>query len=366
MSKFCSTANIEVAAAKTTAVEVVEIVEVETYYRYHRVSSVQQSELEKYVTVHSDIAFKPETEIEILNNVFVCGEKINEKTICSILVNKSSPQRLELLLKYKKLYGEDLRVIFEKTLKGNFKKLAVALVTPPSQFLASELHYAIEGFGTDEKTLIEIICSADNHQIELIKRAYEKLYCKSLVEDVEGDTSGKFRKLLVALLQGQRSESEEVCVEDVKKDVSDLIASGICPAKSAHCDEKIIFDILVNRSYTHLCAVLALFKEIAQCSVQTVIRKKFSGDFEDGLVAILDVIESKACFFAERIKHAIDEWNSKARHLIRIIVSTCEVDLEKIKTEYYSIYNKSLEEEISCQESGSYSETLLCLIRGNQ
>lgn len=45
---------------------------------------------------------------------------------------------------------------------------------PPAEFLAREIHNAISGIGTNEKTLVEILCTSTNLQINDIKAAYEK------------------------------------------------------------------------------------------------------------------------------------------------------------------------------------------------
>ncbi|VDN00120.1 unnamed protein product [Onchocerca ochengi] len=80
----------------------------------------------------------------------------------------------------------------------------------PSDYDARQLHHAISGIGTKEKILIEIICSRTNDEIHRIKEKYRENYGNSLEDDVEGDTSGHFKRLLIALLQGNRNESMNI------------------------------------------------------------------------------------------------------------------------------------------------------------
>lgn len=47
-------------------------------------------------------------------------------------------------------------------------------MTPINEFLAKEVHHAISGIGTNEETLVEILCTASNSEIHCIKTAYEK------------------------------------------------------------------------------------------------------------------------------------------------------------------------------------------------
>jgi len=59
-------------------------------------------------------------------------------------------------------------------LSGKFEQLIVALMTPTYDFLAAEIRNAVVGIGTNEETIIEIICTASNAEINNIKAAYHK------------------------------------------------------------------------------------------------------------------------------------------------------------------------------------------------
>lgn len=75
---------------------------------------------------------------------------------------------------------QDLIADLKSELSGKFEDLILALMKPLPEFLASEVHYAIDGLGTHEKTLVEILCTASNAEINAIKNAYQRRKSLSL------------------------------------------------------------------------------------------------------------------------------------------------------------------------------------------
>ncbi len=53
------------------------------------------------------------------------------------------------------------------------------------------------------------------------------MYKKKLEDDIIGDTSGDYRKLLVSLMTANRPETQEVDMGKVQSDVDELIKAGI-------------------------------------------------------------------------------------------------------------------------------------------
>jgi hypothetical protein len=70
----------------------------------------------------------------------------------------------------------------------------------PEEFASYEIHKAIDGLGTDEKALIDVICSKSNAEMAEIKEAYKRMYGKDMESSVKSDVSGYFKRLLVSLM----------------------------------------------------------------------------------------------------------------------------------------------------------------------
>jgi len=108
-------------------------------------------------------------------------------------------------------------------LGGNLEKLLVALCLPPADFMAHEVHDAVCGMGTNESTLVQILCSGTNQEIREMNASYLRrkscfilvnvlmkvlnciifflVYGHPMEKDIKGDTSGTLKMLLVSLAQ---------------------------------------------------------------------------------------------------------------------------------------------------------------------
>lgn len=55
--------------------------------------------------------------------------------------------------------------------------------------------------------IFKILVTRSNKQLRAVKDAYRALFYRELAQEVESETSGTFRKLLLDLLEGDRDES---------------------------------------------------------------------------------------------------------------------------------------------------------------
>ncbi|XP_070517229.1 annexin B11 isoform X2 [Cardiocondyla obscurior] len=288
------------------------------------------------------------------------GFGTDEKAIIHVLANRSNLQRQEIASQFKTLYGKDLIKDLKSELSGNFEKLVLALMMPLPQYYAKELHDAMSGLGTDETVLIEVLCTLSNHEISIIKQAYEAMYGRTLDDDLISDTSGNFKRLMVSLCCANRDESFNVDNAAAMEDARQLLQAGELRFGT---DESTFNAILVQRSMAQLRQIFQEYHNITGHDIESAIENEFSGDIRKGLLAIVKCVKNRASFFAEQLYKSMKGLGTDDSRLIRLVVTRCEVDMGEIKNVFVHQYGESLEYFISGDCSGHYKKCLLALVQ---
>ncbi|XP_041977140.1 annexin B9-like isoform X2 [Aricia agestis] len=302
--------------------------------------------------------FDPRKDAEILRKAMK-GFGTDEKAIIQVLTRRSNEQRLRIAFEFKTLYGKDLVSDLKSETSGKFEDLLVALMTPLPQFYAKELHDAISGIGTDEDVLIEVMCTMSNHEIHVIKQAYTAIYGTLLEDDLRGDTSGNFKRLMTSLCMGNRSEDFHIDQNKAREDARSLLQAGELRLGT---DESVFNAVLCSRSFPQLAAVFQEYTFLTGHDIDDAIKAEFSGDLEKALRAIVKVVRNKPLFFAERLHKSMKGLGTNDRQLIRVMVTRCELDLGDIADTFQAKYGETLQSWIEGDCSGHYKKCLLGLL----
>ncbi|XP_035274770.1 annexin A5-like [Anguilla anguilla] len=310
-------------------------------------------------TVKASGNFNANGDAEVLFKAMK-GLGTDEAAILQLVTARSNAQRQQIKAAYKTLHGKDLVNDLKSELGGKFETLIVGLMTPPIEYDATQLRNAIKGAGTDEKVLIEILATRSAQQIKDIIKAYKEEYDHDLEEDVTGDTSGHFKRMMVVLLQASRQQG--VDESKVNSDAEALFAAG---EKKFGTDEETFITILGNRSAAHLRRVFAEYMKLSGFEIEETIKRETSGSLEDMLLAVVKSARSIPAYFAESLYNSMKGSGTDDNTLIRIMVSRSEVDMLEIRAQYRKLFAKSLHTSIQQDTSGDYRKALLILCGGD-
>ena len=167
------------------------------------------------------------------------GLGTDEDALIDILCNRSKDQLKRINEQYKANYQVSLLELVQDECGGDLRTFLVSVLSDPTQNDAQWLFKAMDGIGTTEKILSEIIVNRTNNELTRIKAAYRRKYDQSLIDAVNSETSGSYRDFLVACLQCKRSTSEGQV---------DLAAEQVNALHKAGKDKSVFISVLSTSS----------------------------------------------------------------------------------------------------------------------
>ena len=297
----------------------------------------------------------PQQDADDLKKAFQ-GMGCDKKAIIQIIANRTNSQRQAIKECYKSSYGRDLITDLKKELSGNLEDAVIALFYTPVEYDCEQLHKAMKGIGTDEGTLIEIIASRPNWLLKQIKEEYKKKYNKDLEATIKKETSGDLQRLLISLLQCNRSENNNVNKEDCEAKAKELYDAG--EAKWG-TDSEVFNKIFTLCSPMELVGISKAYHKLTGHTILQAIEKEFSGHVKELYHSIVYAIISPSEYFATRVNKAIKGWGTNDNLLIRILVTRDEIDMPQIKQYYKQLYGKDMLDAIKGDCSGAYRDLLI-------
>ena len=302
--------------------------------------------MEEQIQVDQGTTENPISEVENLKNYIQNSDKTK---IVEFICKLNKEQRLKLKETYVASYGTELIKDLEKVLSGNVEKLVCGLIKSFIDFDAEQIYLSMKGLGTDEDTLSEMIATKPSRHLNKIKQRYPELYNETLENDIKGDTSDYYRNILIAMIQGGRSDNPYPNSQKMKDIVNKLNDDN------ENIKESFV-SYLVNCSYGEICTICREYEKIHNKNILEGIKNKFGKDEYNFFNVLLNYISDPGKFFAEKI-HGF-----KDKDLIRIIVSNEEI-LNDIKDAYKELYNTELIDDIKNNTDGDLQIGLSILIQ---
>ena len=266
----------------------------------------------------------------------------DENYFIDLTLNKTNSERIKLRDDYKAKFGRDLLEDFEKNFKSDFLETLIGVFKSPAEYDADLLYKAMKGIGSDKDIITEVLCFRNPERINQIKEKFQEKYGKDLVAEIKSETSGDYQKIVLKLLEGDRTQDGKADVEKCSGIADELYKAG---EGKIGTDESIFIKYFTSLSPNEL---LIVCKEY---------HKKYKKN-------MLDVIENEfpSEFFAKQIMESIKGIGTDDVKLIRSVITRYSIDMKKVKKYFKKMYNKELLDEVKDDVNGSYGRILEALI----
>ena len=153
----------------------------------------------------SGLTLKPNDAYNIAKDIIKNGIKQYGKNVNlfkQVFVDRSREDLIMISRAFYDLYKKNLYDVIDNEISGTNKKLIkdilFGLITP-AQWFAKKAYKAMKGAGTDDKTLIRVIVSRAEIDMEDIRDYYFRDRNTDLRNDIDGDCSGAYGQLLMNL-----------------------------------------------------------------------------------------------------------------------------------------------------------------------
>lgn len=283
----------------------------------------------------------------------------DENYFIDLTLNKTNSERIKLRDDYKAKFGRDLLEDFEKNFKSDFLETLIGVFKSPAEYDADLLYKAMKGIGSDKDIITEVLCFRNPERINQIKEKFQEKYGKDLVAEIKSETSGDYQKIVLKLLEGDRTQDGKADVEKCSGIADELYKAG---EGKIGTDESIFIKYFTSLSPNELLIVCKEYHKKYKKNMLDVIENEFGGNEKKLLTVMLYALFSPSEFFAKQIMESIKGVGTDNSKLIRSIISRYSIDMKKVKKYFKKMYNKELLDEVKDDVSGSYGKILEALI----
>ena len=286
-------------------------------------------------------------DIENINNALK-NKEITKIVRC--ICKRKNIQRQEIKDSYYGTFGIDLIKELESKLSGNVKELILGLMNTPEDFDANELKQSMKGIGTDELRLSEIIATRPSLHLLQVKERYSNLYNETLDNDIIGDTSKCYQKILISTIQGKRSDNPYPNKEKMK-----IIVEKLKKEENGKIPEDFLVQYFSSCSYGEICSFCRLYEKTYKENILDDIKESVDSDAFNYFKIFLQYISDSGMYFAEKLH------NFEEKDFTRILISRSEVNMSEIRDSYKELYNTNLVDDIKEKFEGDYQLGLILL-----
>ena len=279
-------------------------------------------------------------------------ENADYSSMTDFITRKTHKERMRLRQVYKQKFDKDLMSDLKSSFAGIYLKIILGLFTDPVEFDIDYIYKCLKE-DTSYNILIEIFASRPDWYLNKIKNLYQRKYNIELEEHIKEGTLDDFKKLLLQILQSERSTNQSPDVDQCKKLAEDLEQEE---SENLTVDSPIINSIFIKSSPQELVSISKEYNKSTQKLITQTINEHFKGNVKNLLNAILMAKISPSEYYANVIHESIDDEDI----ILKVIISRAEIDFTQIKKYYLKLYENNVVNDIK-KDPHEYTNLLVAI-----
>ena len=235
---------------------------------------------------------------------------------------------------------------------GDYKSFLNSMLGTPTEVDAQWLFNAMDGMGTTEEILTEIIVNRSNDELAAIKEFFEGKYDRPLIDMVGSETSGDYEKFMIACLQAERDEGDETDEDQAAEQAEALHKAG----KGFGCDESVFIDILSKASVAQCDLIQAAFEAEQGKSLKAYIKSEMGGELESAMCLRLENRLDSMCTLLFK---AMDGMGTDEGAIARVLGGSTKDVVQCVVARYDEKYSGNLVGQLKDECSGSVETAIM-------
>ncbi|GIJ98341.1 hypothetical protein Aspvir_000458 [Aspergillus viridinutans] len=290
------------------------------------------------------------------------GFGTDEKTLIQVLSKLDPLQMAAVRSTYTNHLHRDLYKDVKSETSSYFRQALLAIIDGPLLHDVQSAREAVQGLGTKEWLLNDVLLGRSNADLNAIKSAYEHTFHRSLQKDVEADLSFKTLSLFSLVLRADRHEASY----PINPQLIEQEARAIHAATSGRVVNNVeeVCGIFARASDPELRAISQAFGARYNSSLENHIEKEFSGHMKDALLHMLRTALDPAVRDADLLEDCMKGMGTKDEKLVVRVVRLHwnRQHLDQVKRAYHHRYKKDLIARVRGETSGDYQRLMVALL----
>lgn len=290
------------------------------------------------------------------------GFGTDEKALINIL-SKLDPLQMAAVRKtYTSHIKRNLYADVKDETSGNLEDALLGLIDGPLQYDVKCVREAVEGVGTKEWLLNDILLGRSNADMNAIKNAYMHTFHHKLEDDVLNDLSFETKNLFKFVISATRHEESTpinpATIEAEAKTLREATAARVRNDVGEVCG------IFARSSDNELRAIDQAFNARYHTSLEKFVKDEFSGHMEGALLQMLRTATDPAMRDAMLLEDCMAGAGTKDERLVVRVVRLHwnRMHTDQVKRAYQKKYAFDLIKKIKDETSGDYEKLMVAML----